>query len=218
MEEKNYPLLPEWAIKVFQKENHKSIISDISDVSTDNANSESMINRKDIIVINFDTVKENHNKKLKSNDAFIVMKEKDKKYGDIVWIEFKNGKLLDENGNLNEDMGNELKEKIYDSINIFLSYILESTDKGIFYIKENPLKYLKDHSIYYLVYNENKNTAKTKMRDHWKKLAGKQNEGLCGFDKKIKNKFRGYLCRDAFAYTPNEFEKILNEYLKNNKK
>lgn len=215
MEEKNYPLLPEWTIKVFQKENNSNVICNIKSVSKDNANSESMIDREDIIVIDFDKVKENSNRNLKSNDAFIIMKPKGKK-GDIVWIEFKNGKLLDENGNLSENMGHELKEKIYDSINIFLSYIFDSTDKRISHIKENPLKYLKEHSLYYLVYNETKNTAKTKMRDHWKKLAGEPNEGLCGFDKKIKNKFRGYLFRDAFAYAPNEFEQILDNYLKNN--
>ena len=217
MEEKSYPLLPEWVIKVFQKENNpnKSVISNMKIVSKDSDNSESMIDQEDIIVIDFDKVKENYHKKLKSNDAFIVMKEKDKKYGNIVWIEFKNGNLLDKDGNLSEEKSIELREKIYDSINIFLSYILDSTDKRISHIKENPLKYLKEHSMYYLIYNENKNTAKTKMRDHWKKLAGETNEGLCGFNSKIKNKFRGYLFRDAFAYAPNEFEQILVNYLKN---
>lgn len=213
MEEKNYPLLPDWTIKVFQKENYSNFIYNIKNASEDDANNESMIDREDIIVIDFDKVKENLNNSLKSNDAFIIMKQKDK-IGDIVWIEFKNGKLLDENGNLSENMERELKEKIYDSVNIFLSYIFDSTDKKIAHIKANPLKYLKEHSLYYLVYNETKNTAKTKMRDHWKKLAGGQSEGLCGFNKKIKNKFCGYLFRDAFAYAPNELEQILDNYLK----
>lgn len=207
--ERCYPLIPDWIRELF---NNDDSIVNLATVSLDTDNKVSMIDRDDVFVIDYDAVKDTIMKKLRSNDSFFVMKTK--RIGDLVWCEFKNGNLLDEDGNLCAEKEEELKEKIYDSIMIFLSLVKNNTNiPQLEYIKSDPIKYIKEHSCYYLVYNEDKNIEKTKMLSHLAANAGESEVGLCGFSR-LKNKFVGYLHREMMSLTADEFENKIDEYLK----
>lgn len=208
---KENSLLEEWLLKVFDE---KEFISNLRNVSCDSSNTAGfiyMIDREDIIVFDYDKIKEKCNRNLRSNDALFVMKDKGK-IGDLIWVEFKNGNLLDRNGKLNYHINQELIEKIYDSVNIFLKYLYENSIYETENIREDPIKYLRDHSRYYLVYNAEKNVERSKFINHFAKLADESLIGLSGFQH-IKNKFSGYLHRELYAYTPEDFENMLDDYL-----
>ena len=88
---------------------------------------------------------------------------------------------------------NKIKEKIYDSVTILLEII------------EKDFKFLRKNFSYILVYNEEKNNSKEKIKSNVSKKAG-TNVIKFGL-----NKFKGYFFKNVYTYTVKEFE---NEFLK----
>lgn len=158
--------------------------STLKETSKDKTNKVVMVN-SNFAVLNFDKIKEDYNAELKSVDALFFSS-----CGTIFFIEFKNGIIK-------EKKEKEIVNKIYDSINIF-SDISCSNKPDL--VNMNPINFLKNNSIFILVYNKEKN-SKYAMISH---LAKKSDQeivfGRLGF-------LKGYLFKEVHTYTTDEFEK-----------
>lgn len=180
-------------------------ICSIREASMDTDNDISMVD-SDLKVVNFDGVKNEYRKSLKSNDALFV----DLNYR-IFFIEFKNGIIKDED-NI------KLYEKIYDSINILSDICCKEKIDRIYC---NVISYLKEHCEYILVYNEEKISPDflTERTELGLKRQGCLSKYLHGMKKHLASKagkeivlfgldfFRGYLFHSVHTYTVDEFQK-----------
>lgn len=178
-------------------------ICTIREASMDTEHHLAMVDN-DLLVVNFDAIKDDYRKNLKSNDALFI----DSNYR-IFFIEFKNGTI-------NNSDNIELFEKIYDSINILLDIFCREHVKRIC---ENPISYLKRYCEYILVYNEEKLdqehlTERTKSGLNRQRITSR-----LGIKKHLSKKskkevilfgldfFRGYLFCNVHTYTVDEFQK-----------
>lgn len=163
----------------------------------------------DIEVIDFDKVKNDINKNLKSNDALII-----KQNNQWIFIEFKSGLIR-------EDVERECVIKIYDTVLLSIDIAFNN---AIEYIKENPLQFFRRKCDYYLVYSSKnepyneeymtdetrrylnsvgyfqKNKSRKGIAEHIAKKA-KENYILFGL-----HKFKGYLFKDVYTMDENAFK------------
>lgn len=164
----------------------------------------------DIEVIDFDKVKNDINKNLKSNDALII-----KQNNKWIFIEFKSGFIR-------EDVERECVIKIYDTV---LLSIEIAFNNSIAYIKENPLQFFKQKCDYYLVYSSknepyNEDYMTTETRKYLNSVGyfqkNKSKKGIADYLAKKANdnyilfglhKFRGYLFKDVYTIDENAFKK-----------
>ncbi|MEE1154027.1 MAG: hypothetical protein UH241_02615 [Acutalibacteraceae bacterium] len=164
----------------------------------------------EIEAIDFDKVKNDINKNLKSNDALII--NQNNKW---IFIEFKSGFIRD-------DVERECMIKIYDTILLSIDIAFNNS---IEYIKENPLQFFKQNCDYYLVYgsknepfNESYMTTGTRKylnnigyfeKNKSKKaiahrLAQKANDNYILFGL---HKFKGYLFKNVYTIDEDAFKK-----------
>ncbi len=178
-------------------------ICTIRETSMDTEHHVAMVD-SDLLVVDFDSVKDEYNKDLKSNDALFV----DDRYR-LFFIEFKNGAI-------NDIKNIELYKKIYDSVNILSDILCKEKVKEI---SANPISYLKKYGAYILVYNEgkldqehlteqtkaglNRQNIRPSQIGIKKHLAGKSKKEIILFGLDF---FRGYLFLDVHTYTVDEFQ------------
>lgn len=189
----------------------KQFSSTIKETSTNN-NGEVFID-SGIEVINFDEVKNNINKKLKSNDALFITQN-----NTWTFIEFKSGLIRN-------DVEQDCIVKIYDTILLTINIAFE---KEIDYIANNPMQFFRNNCNYYLVYgNQNEPYNEKYMTDETKKYLNavgyfQQNKSKNMIAKHIANKakehyilfglhkFRGYLFKEVYTLSKDEFKKKFN--------
>lgn len=166
-----------------------------------------------IEVIDFDEVKNDINKNLKSNDALLIRRN-----DEWIFIEFKSGFIR-------EDVERECVIKIYDTV---LLSIYIAFNNSIDYIKENPLQFFKQKCEYYLVYSSKNEPYNQKyMTEETRKYLNnvgyfERNESKNGIAnylaRKSKDnyilfglhKFRGYLFKNVYTIDEDTFKKKFN--------
>lgn len=144
--------------------------------------------------IDFDTVKDEYikkigrNKGIKSNDALLEDPETEK----LVFIEFKNGKIK------KPEIKTALKEKIFDSMAIFLHIINEN------------IGFSRENMEYVLVYNEEKNPTSFGVIQSQILQPAKEEIIRFGLDK-----FKNYFFKDVHTYTKDEFNEKYKHLVEN---
>lgn len=174
----------------------KVAISTMKETSYDEDHKEYMT-KSEVEVFNFDTLKDWYSESIGGRDNKLNLKSNDAlfhKDGHFTFIEFKNGDVH------RSGPRKELQQKIYDSFVILCDPVTEA-DKVLENFEGNA-SYFRKNIDYILVYNESKNkSCKSSKKFIWDRL-----------DEKAKNPrfglayFKGYLFRNVYTYTEQEFE------------
>ena len=174
--------------------NNKSTLKETSKDNSDKNNIKYMTESQ-LEVINFDKVKEQYVKDLKSIeanaksvDALMVNAALDK----IFFIEFKNGRIVKKESEIKFEIKYQIESKIKDSLLIFCDII----KKNISYTRENL--------IFILVYNGSKN-SREKIAQHINNMAKKEFV-LFGLEK-----LKGLSFKEIYTYTEKEFADYLQK-------
>lgn len=126
---------------------------------------------------------------LSSVDALMSFKE------DILFIEFKNGKIS------NNMLNNDIKKKIYSTILIFSE------------ITKMDFNYIRENTNFILVYNEEKNKEKLKnsKKDIHNSLLKKANQEIIHFGLE---KYKKVFFKNVYTYSAREFEQFIIKNIK----
>lgn len=196
----------------------KKHVATITEVSLDNKNQESLV-ESDFKVINFDAVKDHYRGALASNDA-LFFTWKPWQGCNLFFIEFKNGYIREKDNQ-------HLFDKIYDSVNILSDIVCCNQFECM---QVNPVGYLKERGAYILVYNQkNKPYDEQFMTEKTRKGLKQQNysspdsvpakNARHGIGNHLARKagstfvlfglnfFRGYLFKNVYTYTSDDFQK-----------
>lgn len=171
----------------------KQAVSTLKETSKDDSSSDNIeyMTECEKTAINFDRVKlkyakkyfGNRNSAYKSVDALLQTDEM------LYFIEFKNGVLSGEERA-------KIREKLSNSILLF-SDIVNLTFSNF-----------REECIFILVYNKSKNSfsgvSKQKIADY---VINRSENAVCRFDM---DKLKPFLVKEVKTYTPEEFEKFLN--------
>lgn len=170
---------------------YKNHITTLQNTSKDTANNDSMTDSK-ISVYNFDNIKRNYAKKRCRNKNAVTSVDaiyKCTTNGDFIFIEFKNGRI-------NDNMADEVADKIKDSLLIFCD------------ITKCSISETRKHMDFILVYNQDKESySRKQISSH---ISNKAGETFIDFGLK---KYKNIYFKEVYTYSKEIFNTEIDKLL-----